>query len=142
MQAVQLSQVNLVGSANVPVGVSIFCRVEEPIHSGLMIPGNEPSTGHPPTKALQWGQKVSSGTEEMVTLTKSQLQKLLRALGTNGKCTSSWAQCGKNWLRLEGRIRILPYLVTHCWSLYLLLGSFLVSRRAQTTRQPHRCFVL
>lgn len=48
-----------------------------------MIPGSGVPNGARGTEPLQWGQKVSSGSEEMVTLTKAQLQKLLRALGAN-----------------------------------------------------------
>ncbi|CAN7989431.1 unnamed protein product [Ixodes hexagonus] len=48
-----------------------------------MIPGSEAPNGARAAESLQWGQKVPSSSDEMVTLTKAQLQKLLRALGAN-----------------------------------------------------------
>lgn len=45
-----------------------------------MIPGNESRNEFPSSEPVHWGPKTSAGSEDVITLTKSQLQKLLRAL--------------------------------------------------------------
>ncbi|KAL3204683.1 hypothetical protein MRX96_011667 [Rhipicephalus microplus] len=68
-----------------------------------MIPGSDARDQFQSSEPTHWVSTAPTGSEDVITLTKAQLQKLLRALESTSKLPISGDDCLPNWVKRNSR---------------------------------------